>query len=89
MAKKETSQEITDRVINDPIKIKKQMEQGEQMTKYLMRVEPTEEAVNVLLDLGYSLAAITPSTQEFIKNGVYKSLETVLVYHFLYKGGKK
>lgn len=87
MAKKETPQKITDKTINDPIK--KQTEQDKQMTKYLMRVEPTEEAVNVLLDLGYSLAAITPSTQEFIKNGVYKSLDTVLVYHFLYKGGKK
>lgn len=87
MAKKETSQEIVDRTINEPIK--KQREQDEQMTKYLMRVNPTEEAVNVLLDLGYSLAAITPSTQEFIKNGTYKSLDTVLVYHFLYKGGKK
>lgn len=87
MDKKETLREIIDRTINDPIK--KQMEQGEQMAKYLMRVNPTEEAVNVLLDLGYSLAAITPSTQEFIKNGAYKSLDTVLVYHFLYKGGKK
>lgn len=87
MARKETPQEIVDRTINEPIK--KQSEQDEQMTKYLMRVNPTEEAVNVLLDLGYSLAAITPSTQEFIKNGAYKSLDTVLVYHFLYKGGKK
>ena len=87
MAKKETPQETTDKTINEAIK--KQMEQDKQMTKYLMRVNPTEEAVNVLLDLGYSLAAITPSTQEFIKNGAYKSLDTVLVYHFLYKGGRK
>lgn len=59
--------------------------------KYLRRDNPTEEEVNTLLDLGYTLSAITPVTQEFIKNGIYRSLETQLVYHFMLKspGGKK
>ena len=59
--------------------------------RYIRRINATEDEVNVLLDLGYTLSAITPVTQEFIKNGIYRSLETQLVYHFALKtqGGKK
>lgn len=53
--------------------------------KYLMRIDPTEEEVNALMDLGYSPIAITPKSEEFIKNGIYKTIETKLVYHFVLK----
>jgi hypothetical protein len=56
---------------------------------YLRREDPTEDEVNVLIELGYTLVSVSPMTREFIKAGIYKSLETVLVYHFLLKGAKK
>lgn len=63
---------------------------SEEEKRYVRKIDATEDEVNVMLDLGYTLSAITPTTQEFIKNGIYRSLETQLVYHFLLKqGGKK
>lgn len=60
-----------------------------EMNKYIRKDDPTPEEVNTILDLGYALSAITPMTQELIKAGVYKSIETTLVYHFLLKEIKK
>ncbi len=59
------------------------------MNRYLRLTNPTEEEVNSLLDLGYAITAITPCTQELIRNNIYKSLETQMVYHFIFKGTKE
>ena len=57
--------------------------------KYIKKVDPTEGEVNILLDLGYTLSAITAISQEFMKNNIYKSIDSQLVYHFLWKGATK
>jgi hypothetical protein len=61
----------------------------EKVNTYLKREDPTEEEVNILIDLGYSLISITPVTKEFKKPDRYISLESVLVYHFILKPVKK
>lgn len=57
--------------------------------KYLKRIDPTEDEVNTILGLGYTLSGITPISQEFMKNNVYKSIDSQLVYHFILKGAAK
>lgn len=56
---------------------------------YIKKIDPTEEDVNTILQLGYTLVSVSTISQEFIKNGIYKSIDSQLVYHFLLKGAKK